>query len=107
LEINDHPSLNISLCKEGAKGLLKSPSEVDKHIKSTVLGDAIKLMKKFPAKDRNSLKKFKTWQQILPSEDMSNITSLMKAKQIFDFLSSTSRQDQEAGKMGMSSFCKI
>lgn len=46
LEINDHPSLNINLCLEGDKGLIKHPSEVDRLIKTTVIGDAIKLMKK-------------------------------------------------------------
>ena len=46
LEINDHPSLNIMLCLEGDKGLIKEPSEVDKFIKCKVIGDAIKLMRK-------------------------------------------------------------
>ena len=41
IEVNDHPSLNIQLCKEGATGLLKYPSEVDKYIKVKVVGDAI------------------------------------------------------------------
>ena len=45
-EINDHPSLNINLEKEGDKGLIKEVSEIDKYIKMKVLGDAIKLMKK-------------------------------------------------------------
>jgi len=31
----------------------------------------------------------------------------MKAKEIFEYLQSTNRQDQEAGKLGMTSFCKI
>ena len=47
LEINDHPSLNILLTKEGPKGLLKEPSEVDRFIKMKVVGDAIRLMKKY------------------------------------------------------------
>lgn len=46
LEINDHPSLNINLCLEGEKGLIKEPSEVDRFIKVKVIGDAIKLMHK-------------------------------------------------------------
>ena len=45
-EINDHPSLNIFLEKEGEKGLIKDPSEIDKFIKMKILGDAIFLMKK-------------------------------------------------------------
>lgn len=47
IEINDHPSLNINLCLEGEKGLIKELSEVDKYIKVKVIGDAIKLMRKF------------------------------------------------------------
>ena len=45
-EINDHPSLNINIEKEGEKGLIKEPSEIDKFIKMKVLGEAIQLMKK-------------------------------------------------------------
>ena len=44
LEINDHPSLNILMSKEGPTGLIKEPSEVDRYIKVKVVGDAIKLM---------------------------------------------------------------
>lgn len=45
-EINDHPSLNINIEKEGAKSLLKEVSEIDKYLKVKILGEAIKLMKK-------------------------------------------------------------
>jgi len=41
--------LNINLCLEGEKGLIKELSEVDKYIKVKVIGDAIKLMRKFPS----------------------------------------------------------
>ena len=54
LEINDHPSLNINLCLEGDKGLIKEPSEVDKYIKVKVIGDAIKLMHKFKTGEARS-----------------------------------------------------
>jgi D-alanine-D-alanine ligase-like ATP-grasp enzyme len=40
-EINDHPSMNINLEKEGDKGLIKEASEIDKYIKMKVLGEAI------------------------------------------------------------------
>ena len=40
-EINDHPSLNINLEKEGEKGLIKEISEIDKYIKMKILGEAI------------------------------------------------------------------
>ena len=46
LEINDHPSLNINIEKEGPIGLIKEVSEIDRYLKVKVLGDAIKLMKK-------------------------------------------------------------
>jgi len=68
LEINDHPSLNILLTKEGPKGLLKFPSEVDKFIKVKVVGDAIKLMRKSEHKnDRSQIEKHGCWHRILPS----------------------------------------
>jgi len=46
LEINDSPSLNINLCKEGGKGegLIKLDSEVDKHIKTKIVGTALKML---------------------------------------------------------------
>ena len=44
LEINDHPSLNINHEMEGPKGLIKTPSAVDRFVKTTILGDAIKLV---------------------------------------------------------------
>jgi hypothetical protein len=47
LEVNDHPSLNINLCYEGEDGPVKIPSEIDRHIKVKVIGDAIKFMNKF------------------------------------------------------------
>ena len=54
LEINDHPSLNILMTKEGAKGLEKEPSEVDRYIKVKVVSDALKLMSKKKFKDDRS-----------------------------------------------------
>jgi len=53
LEINDHPSLNILLTKEGPKGLIKNPSEVDRYIKVKVVGDAIHLMRNTKKKERS------------------------------------------------------
>ena len=50
LEINDHPSLNIMLSKEGPSGP-KEPSEVDRYIKMKVVGDAIQLMDKYKGND--------------------------------------------------------
>ena len=40
-EINDHPSLNINLEKEGPIGLIKEVSEIDKYLKVKILGEAI------------------------------------------------------------------
>jgi hypothetical protein len=54
LEINESPSLNIELCKEGGvgEGLIKHPSEVDRYIKSLCMGDAYKLMLSTRSKSR-------------------------------------------------------
>jgi len=52
--------LNINVCKEGLTGLIKIPSEVDKYIKSTVMGDAIQLMKN--KSNRLDVGLYKTWQ---------------------------------------------
>ena len=54
LEINESPSLNIELCKEGSvgQGLIKHPSEVDRYIKTLCMGDAYKLMLKTTAKNK-------------------------------------------------------
>ena len=40
-EINDHPSLNINIEKEGDKSLIKEISEIDKYLKTKILGEAI------------------------------------------------------------------
>lgn len=39
LEVNDSPSMNINICKEGGvgQGLIKEASEVDRYIKSRIL----------------------------------------------------------------------
>ena len=69
LEINDTPSFNINLNKEGPTGLIKLPSEVDRFIKTTVVGDGIKLMrsKKFKP-DRGLIDQHGCWKRILPQE---------------------------------------
>ena len=68
LEVNNSPSMNINLCKEG-KTLIKEPSEIDRYIKTKIIGDAIKLMHHKKKKSRKSLGKYKTWEQILPCEE--------------------------------------
>ena len=54
LEINESPSLNIELVKEGGvgEGLIKHPSEVDRYIKTLCLGDAYKLMLQTTGKNK-------------------------------------------------------
>ena len=88
LEINDHPSLNILLCKEGPKGLIKEPSEVDKFIKVKVVGDAIRLMKskKFPRSKRHLIESFGCWQRILPSDEgyEEDFSTFSKATYLFN-----------------------
>ena len=81
LEVNDHPSLNINLCTEGAKGLIKEVSEVDRFIKVKVVGDAIKLMKKKSSKEnRAALETYRCWHRILPSADSEDINSFVVLK---------------------------
>jgi len=45
LEVNASPSMNINLTKEGQTSLIKEPSEIDRYLKSRVVGDALKLMR--------------------------------------------------------------
>jgi hypothetical protein len=78
LEVNDSPSLNINLCLEGDKGLIKHASEVDRVIKTTVVGDAIELMRNY----REGLL-YKCWQRLPVIEDCSVV---MQAKAVFEKL---------------------
>ena len=105
LEINDHPSLNILATREGAKGLEKEPSEVDKYIKVKVVGDAIKLMSKKKYKnDRSQIDKSGCWHRILPSVDMEGeFESFIKAKYIFERLLNR----KGAKQMSLSAFSKL
>ena len=82
LEVNEHPSLNINLCLEGDKGLIKHASEVDRHIKTTVVGDAIKLMKKHP-KHRSEIEAYRGWRRILPSSGQE-LSIFGDVKTVFD-----------------------
>lgn len=87
LEVNDHPSLNILLTKEGPNGLLKFPSEVDKFIKTKVVGDAISLMRQSKHKsDRGQVQQHGCWQRILPSVDDEEYLTFSKAKFIYEML---------------------
>jgi hypothetical protein len=66
-EINDHPSLNINLEKEGEKGLIKELSEIDKYIKMKIVGEAMKFMKR-PNIDRTNVDSYKGYHRILPND---------------------------------------
>lgn len=81
-EINDHPSLNINLEKEGDKGLIKEVSEIDKYLKTKVLGEAIKLMSKGPDK-RGTLESYKGFMRILPDPEYEEYNAFAQAKIIF------------------------
>ena len=84
LEINDHPSLNIMLCLEGEKGLIKEPSEVDKYIKVKVIGDAIKLMRKYStAEARSEVEAYRCWHRLLPDHTSGDIDSFIRANQVY------------------------
>ena len=47
--------MNIMINKEGANCLIKEPSEVDKFIKTKVVGDAIRLMRKYGPNERHEV----------------------------------------------------
>jgi hypothetical protein len=103
LEINDHPSLNINLCLEGEKGLIKELSEVDKYIKVKVIGDAIKLMRKFPSGEaRADVKAYRCYHRLMPDPLVYDIDSFIRAKAVYEAL---------AGKlhlpMTLSTFTKL
>lgn len=83
LEVNDCPSLNINLCKEGSKGLLKWASEVDRQIKTKVVGDCISLMRK---SDSSALVTYKSYNQIMFSDHLNSLDILMRMKAIFSKL---------------------
>ena len=77
------------MTKEGPKGLIKEPSEVDKYIKTKVVGDAIKLMHKHSKAERPSLDSYKSWQRILPpanAEEYDEFLTFSKAKYLFEQL---------------------
>jgi hypothetical protein len=70
LEVNDHPSMNINLEFKGEDGTtVKIPSEIDKHIKVKVIGDAIKFMHKFKKGNRHKVEQYRTFHSILPCEE--------------------------------------
>ena len=101
LEINDHPSLNINLEKEGDKGLIKEVSEIDKYIKVKILGEAIKFMKKKNI-DRSSVEKFKGYHKLLPSNEYEGFDSFYQAMRIFNHL-----VGKKANFITMSKFAKL
>lgn len=77
--------MNIYLTKEGPKGLIKLPSEVDKFIKVKVVGDAIQLMRKSKYRDdRSQMKGSGCWHRILPSPDCGEYQTFSKMKFIFE-----------------------
>ncbi|CDW75061.1 tubulin-tyrosine ligase family protein [Stylonychia lemnae] len=100
-EINDHPSLNIFIEKEGEKGLIKEPSEIDKYIKMKILGEAIQLMKKKNL-NRSEIERYKGWIKLLPSNEFEGYDSFYKAKLIYDKLVA-----KKGGSMSSSKFSKL
>eukprot|EP00347_Sterkiella_histriomuscorum_P019520 403341319 len=100
-EINDHPSLNIFIEKEGKTGLIKEPSEIDKYIKMRVLGQAIQFMKKKNIQ-RDTVDSFKGWHRLLPSNEFEGYDAFYKAKIIYDKLVA-----QKGGSLSSSKFAKL
>ncbi len=85
LEINDHPSLNINLEKDGEHGHIKELSEIDKFVKVKILGDAINFMKSKDLK-RHEVECYQGWIKLLPNKDFDGYDAFYKAKIIFDKL---------------------
>ena len=103
LEVNDHPSLNIQLCKESATGLLKYPSEVDKFIKVKIVGDAIELMRKQKFKnDRSQIQSSGCWVRISPSGDEEDYQTFSKAKYLYEKL-----LNRKGTSMSLTAFIKL
>ena len=67
---------------------MKFPSEVDRFIKTTVVGDAIKLMRKKKFKlDRSQLLQHGCWKRILPQEhEEEDYQTFAKAKYLYEKL---------------------
>jgi len=94
LEINDSPSMNMNLNKEGGKGegLITHKSEVDKYIKTRVLSQAFKLMlknSKLDSKDkryqkRSEIEEHDCWVKLEMAEFREKYNTYMFAAQIFD-----------------------
>ena len=103
LEVNDHPSLNIQLCKESATGLLKYPSEVDKFIKVKIVGDAIELMRKQKFKnDRSQIQSSGCWVRISPSGHEEDYQTFSKAKYLYEKL-----LNRKGTSMSLTAFSKL
>ena len=87
LEINDHPSLNILQSKEGNNGQIRMVSEVDKYIKTKVVGDALDLMLQDKYRnDRSVIKSHGCWTRILPSGEEDEFMTFCKAKYLYERL---------------------
>lgn len=88
IEINESPSMNINQCIEGQtlqEGLIKSISEVDKHIKTTCVGDAMKLMlsTKGKKKTRSTIEQYGTWKKLDVGGFMDDHLCYMQAVKVF------------------------
>ena len=96
--------MNILLTKEGDKGLIKQPSEVDKYIKTTVVGDAIRLMRsKKHRADRAQIAQLGCWKRILPSEDATEYQMFAKAKYLYEKIVNR----KGSGPMSLTCFGKL
>jgi len=78
--------LNINLCKEGAKGLEKTPSGIDRYIKVKVVSDCIKFMNKFKKSARPEVESYRSLHRVLPCEEMDSFSIFSEAKGAFDKL---------------------
>jgi len=101
LEVNDHPSMNLSFQYETDEGSKASiVSAVDKFVKLKMIGDAVKLMKKKSVKcKRHELVNYKNWTRISPA-----INSI-ETEDFFVFLNAKRIFDEMNGKQGLLMSC--
>jgi hypothetical protein len=90
--------MNININKEGPKGLLTQPSEIDKYIKVKVLGEAITLVKNHTKEQVLGLKKYKGWEKLLPDPELTEYQTFSLAKKIFDKLAGQTGQNLSISK---------
>jgi len=92
--------MNINLNKEGPKGLITEPSEIDRYIKVKILGEAIQLVKNHKKAEICELDSYLGYQRLLPSQEFAEYSTFTQAKRVFDALAGQSGQNLTISKFG-------